>query len=137
VTKLKKQGMPVESVEAAVQWRRANIRFDMRAKQLPQTPPVASLQKVTELSLLALDALQCGEFELIAPKLREALRSLPPGADVCMPSEVWDALTRHVFKKVAASQDFEAGDLSDQEAETMGEFWLAIASGVQTPMPAV
>ena len=133
VMKLKKQGMPVNSVRAALEWRRINIRMDMRAKSPPARLEEMTAERVSALSLLALEAIGCGEFELIAPKLRSALRELPAGAEVAMPLEVWDALTGQTYAKVTSSPGFEAAVLDDQEAAAMGDFWLCIASG--TPIP--
>ena len=136
VTKLKKQGMPVDSVQSAMEWRRRNVRFDMRAKRPPALSADAAAQRVTALSLLALQALECGEFQLVEAELRSALQSLPVDADVSMPLEVWDALTGHIFAKVTSSPNWEPAALDDREAAAMGKFWLSIASGKLTPLPS-
>lgn len=135
VTKLKKQGMPVHSVEAALEWRRRHIRMDLRAKRPAIVPPIPTLQQVTDLAMLAHQALQCGEFGLIAPRLRSALQALPPGADVAMPLEVWDALTADTFERIAGAPRGEVVELDEAQAETMGAFWLSIASGLPTDVP--
>ncbi len=67
--------------------------------------------------------------------LRAALQALPSDADVSMPLEVWDALTGHIFAKVASSPNYEPAELDDREAAAMGKFWLGIASGKLTPLP--
>ena len=135
VTKLKKQGMPIDSVQSAMEWRRRNVRFDMRAKHPPAPSVDAAAQRVTALSLLALQALECGEFQLVETELRAALQALPSDADVSMPLEVWDALTGHIFAKVTSSPNWEPAALDDREAAAMGKFWLGIASGKLTPLP--
>lgn len=135
VTKLKKQGMPIDSVQSAMEWRRRNVRFDMRTKQPPAPSVDAAAQRVTALSLLALQALECGEFQVVETELRAALQALPLDADVSMPLEVWDGLTGHIFEKVASSPNYEGAELDDREAAAMGKFWLGIASGKLTPLP--
>lgn len=85
--------------------------------------------------MLAHQALQCGEFALIAPRLRAALRALPPGADVAMSLEVWDALTADTFERIAGASGGEVVELDDGEAEAMGAFWLSIASGQSADLP--
>ena len=67
VTKHKKMGMPVDSVEAATQWRNQNLRHDLRKRPAPNLPATSTRQEVEALALLALNALQLGEFALIAP----------------------------------------------------------------------
>jgi hypothetical protein len=118
--------MPVDSVQSALEWRRRHVRFDMRAKHPPVLSAEAAAQRVTALSLLALRALECGEFRLVEAELRAALRALPAGADVAMPLEVWDALTGHIVINAASG---EAASLDDREAAAMGEFWLSVACG--------
>ena len=135
VTKLKKQGMPVDSVQSATEWRRRNVRFDMRAKRPPAPSVDAAARRVTALSLLALQALECGEFQLVETELRAALQALPLDADVSMPLEVLDALTGHIFAKVTSSPNWEPAALDDREAAAMGKFWLGISSGKLTPLP--
>ena len=85
VTKLKKQGMPVDSVQSAMEWRRRNVRFDMRAKRHPALSADAAAQRVMALSLLALQALECGEFQLVEAELRSSLHFLLVYDDGSMP----------------------------------------------------
>ena len=46
-----------------------------------------------------------------------------------MPLEVWDALTAHVANAASQVRDLRPTQLDDNQANAMGEFWLAIASG--------
>lgn len=85
--------------------------------------------------MLALEALACGQFELVAPALREALRGVREDADIAMPVEVWDALTGVTFARISASPGWHAMELSERDEIVMGEFWLGIARGEPTEVP--
>jgi hypothetical protein len=152
VTKLKKRGMPVSSVEAADRWRKKHLQFartkgtragsgSTDARQPSRaaagggyvsTSPVdltsaAALARVRSLALLARDALAGNSFEVVAPILRQALQAVPAHArqHVTMPLEVWDKLTEAV-PGGGAGPTPGANDFSD---EFMGVFWYQVALG--------
>lgn len=137
VTKHKKMGMPVDSVEAATQWRNQNLRHDLRKRPAPNLPATSTRQEVEALALLALNALQLGEFALIAPRMRAAMRALPAHdrEQVGLPVEVWDALTNHVGTAITSGGDLQSVALDDAQAARMGAFWFDVASGRPAEVP--
>ena len=136
VTKSKAMGMPVDSVEAATRWRNQNLRQDLRTRPSPNLPATSSRQEVEALALLALNALQLGEFGLIAPRLRAAMRALPAHDldELGLPVEVWDALTNHVGTAITSSGDIQPA-LDDAQAARMGVFWFDVACGRPAEVP--
>lgn len=122
VTKLKRQGMPVDSIRHATEWRRHNVRLDVRARALPSDVP-ASVADVERLGTLGIDALTAGHFHLVEATIRAAMASLPPAEReaVRLPSAVWDRLTAHLPLVP------EGGDLSEADCGAMGVVWWAVA----------
>ena len=137
VTKNKNMGMPVDSVEAAIRWRNQNLRHDLRKRPAPNLPATSTRQEVEALALLALNALQLGEFALIAPRMRAAMRALPAHdrEQVGLPVEVWDALTNHVGTAITSGGDLQPVALDDAQAARMGAFWFEVASGRPAEVP--
>ena len=89
-----------------------------------------------QVALLALNALQLGEFALIAPRMRAAMRALPAHdrEQVGLPVEVWDALTNHVATAIPGC-DVQPVTLDDAHAARMGSFWFDVASGRPAAAP--
>lgn len=158
VSKLKRRGMPVDSVEAAEKWRKRHL-LSTRTKgvragseRMPishghvSTPGDGSrrptavdgrtarlLRIVEELGVAALDSIQRDAFSDFAPVLRQAMAQVPPGAHDLyrLPIEVWDALTEavpDVSDPSGSSAHAAAGELDDA---FMGEFFRQIALGPQ------
>lgn len=136
VTKSKAMGMPVDSVEAAARWRNQNLRQDLRTRPSPKLPVTSTRQEVEALALLALSALELGEFALIAPRLQAAMRALSAQdqEEVGLPVEVWDALTNHVATAIPGC-DVQPVTLDDAHAARMGSFWFDVASGRPAAAP--
>ena len=136
VTKSKAMGMPVDSVEAAARWRNQNLRQDLRTRPSPKLPVTSTRQEVEALAMLALNALQLGEFALIAPRLQAAMRALSAQdqEEVGLPVEVWDALTNHVATAIPGC-DVQPVTLDDAHAARMGSFWFDVASGRPAAAP--
>ena len=90
-----------------------------------------------QVALLALNALQLGEFALIAPRMRAAMRALPAHdrEQVGLPVEVWDALTNHVGTAITSGGDLQSVALDDAQAARMGAFWFDVASGRPAEVP--
>ena len=136
VTKSKAMGMPVDAVEAAARWRNQNLRQDLRTRPSPKLPVTSTRQEVEALALLALSALELGEFALIAPRLQAAMRALSAQdqEEVGLPVEVWDALTNHVATAIPGC-DVQPVTLDDAHAARMGSFWFDVASGRPAAAP--
>lgn len=126
ITAMKKQGMPVHSLEAAQEWRRRHVGPIVRtsARNAPTRQPTASpvdfaalsgplqallgppaspeaaIQKAIDLVALAAVAIDNGTFKVIEPVLRLALSDVPAAYRHRMPAlplAVWDALCSDVF----------------------------------------
>lgn len=126
ITAMKKQGMPVHSIEAAQEWRRRHVgpivRTSTRNAPLrplnagpvdlagmsgplqgllgPPASPEAAMQKAIDLVALAVVAIDNGTFKVIETVLRLALSDVPAAYRHRMPAlplRVWDALCSDVF----------------------------------------
>lgn len=142
ITKLKRLGMPVSSVSAARAWRDANLCLDGRRAELrfqkpgPPLSLVARVDQANALALSALSALKAGRFAEVEAELRLALRAVPDShADrILMPFAILDRLTadvRQALDEMAAEEGVQAdgADLSNEDAEWMGRFWMQVARG--------
>ncbi len=109
VSRDKKRGMPTSSLEAAHAWRQQHLsaahRKDLnparvRAAASRANVGVEELRNVKRLLPVAKQALQAGIFDAVAPKLRRALRDVPPPAreKVVMDVALWDALCLPTLK---------------------------------------
>ena len=155
MTKLKGQGMPVHSVEAARTWRAINIAPTMHGhikRQAASVTPSPSQALPHALALLdiAAAALASGQtIDALVPVLRLALRAVPEherDPDMMLPAEVMDVLTHDVFTAIKHQDTPRAGradysnddgkvsfvagtDMTDDEAAEVGRFWYQVAAG--------
>lgn len=93
VTKLAKQGMPIDDADAARRWRQANLaRGRMRAD--PGPGPETLLRRAQALSELAGVALDKHQLELVVDDLRAAMREVPRShrARLTVRFDLWGAL---------------------------------------------
>jgi hypothetical protein len=154
MTKCKRMGMPVHSVEAARTWRAINIAPTMHnyTKRNPtrQPSPSGALPHALALLNVAAAALASGQsIDALVPVLRLALRAVPEperDPDMMLPAEVMDVLTHDVFAAIEHQDAPRAGradysnddgkvsfvtgaDMTDDEADEMGRFWYQVAAG--------
>jgi hypothetical protein len=150
VSRLAKQGMPVDTLERAKRWRKRRLepsrikgsRFDPSAPPVvvkPEAPPVA-LVIVARVAAVANAALTTStDFEhdladLLAP-LRDVLRQLPDNARPRMPLRVWLALVDWVLnEKSALRHATDLDSVLDPDefavrtmAQSPGVIWLELA----------
>ena len=151
MTKCKKMGMPVNSIEAARTWREHNIaptmhklsKRDAMTRQRPRPlQPSGAVPHALALMGIAAAALEAGQtIAAMLPTLRAAMHAVPEherSNDLLLPSEVMDVLTAEV---AAVMAEFDSGDASpatresmpDDEAEEMGRFWFRVAAGEIRP----
>jgi hypothetical protein len=137
MTKLKGQGMPVHSVEAARAWRAINIAPTMHGhikRQAASVTPSPSQALPHALALLdiAAAALASGQtIDALVPVLRLALRAVPEherDPDMMLQREVMEVLTADVFNAIK-HQDTAHTDMTDDEAAEVGRFWYQVAAG--------
>lgn len=87
VSKAKRKGMPMDSVEAALQWRSANLVYAMR-KDINATRTGTSytgqtvraeqlLERLRVLMELGEGAISTGTFETLRGPIRDAMRAVP------------------------------------------------------------
>lgn len=90
VSRLKRQGMPVTSIEAAQQWRRENLDPALIKTMRDMSPP----DPVAEVNLLG--ALALADFATHGEVLREAILALTDAQKnrVELDEVVWDRLCR-------------------------------------------
>ena len=142
VTKLKAQGMPTDSIEAARRWRLERLNPAKR-KPDPGPSPAALVARAQELGDLAHDALRLGQFASLAPALQAAMRAVPVEhrRAVQLPEAVLTELVRPMLDLIrpatGESQDAGGTDapMSDDDAEAMGSFWYGLAAGERVPLP--
>lgn len=149
MTKLRKQGCPMDSVESVRAWRleRQDIARrksePRRAAMSAPGHPCAHAAQATALIALAAGVLDAGDS--IAPRvpsLRAALAAVPHqgrgavGLDVGVMRE----LVAHVLALVPPRETnplnddgtpayLNGGFLSEDDAQELGEFWYAVAAG--------
>ena len=152
MTKLKKMGMPTDSVENALAWRQSNIKptahglLPKRETVVPDSPlerPVSmSPSHALELLDIAAAALESGQsIAAIVPTLRAALNSVPlreRKATMLLPFEVMNILVADVLALLPSDRSALCDDgspayldrpMTDSEADEMGSFWYAVAAG--------
>jgi hypothetical protein len=147
VSRHKRRGMPVDSLEAAVAWRRANLNVAMTKstnpardwhQDRPGTPAAAraALKRVEDLMTAADALLKVGRFEVIEAELREAMAAVPESAahQMLVSVDVMDRLCQPVLREVLKAQrqlDAEgpSAPMDAESAAEMGRFWADTAAG--------
>lgn len=161
VTKLAKRGMPTNSLERAERWRKRHLepgrvkgtRFDSNYRPMSQGPSVrnAPLGHYRSIAAELLDtaslALSAGvNIDALAPGLRAAMAAVPVQErdQMRLPVNVMDVLTADVRALLESMSDdppidgdqptrCDSDSMSDEEAETMGDFWYRVAAGEIRP----
>lgn len=137
VSQLRRDGMPTESVEAALAWYRRRVdplrshgqRASLAARREVEQQ-TAAVQRALELASGGEVALAAGTFDGIESELRAALRAVAPAdrARLALPAAVWRVLTADVYAVVDAHEDVE-GPLTADDAGWLGDFWYGVAAG--------
>lgn len=126
VSKLRKRGMPTDSLERAQRWRRRNLEpgrvkgvrvgavSEYREDDIGVERQRAQLLQLELVALLGLSVERDGAASL--PALQRAMRDLPPEMRdrVRLPEATWDALLRAADVEPSAL----AGDAADDAAMT-------------------
>ena len=155
VSRAKRRGMPTHDLQAAQQWRDANLNPMLRKDRnttkaasgyrFGQADPGATLHRVHALMDLAAAAIGSPTFEAMREPLRQAMRDVPPElrSQVMLTREVMDILLGHLPALAATDPEQPAAgtppasppvEMSDEEAEAMGTFWYAMACGELFPV---
>lgn len=139
ISRDRRRGMPVDSVEAARAWRAQHIRPRMPRMPLARGESAASAACAAALALAehAGELLARGESVTgLVPALRAALHAVPDAerAGLALPLPVFRLLTCDVLALVPTeSASDAAGELDSDEAEWMGAFWYSVAAGEVRP----
>lgn len=150
VSRLAKQGMPVDTLERAKRWRKRHLepgrikgsRFDPNASMAPAHPsplatrfdPLAALAKqMGDVDAALVTAPNQNPLDLLAP-LRYTLRHLPEDAAPAMPLRVWVALVnwvlgansraRHAQDQAAMLTPMEFSIMAAPHCVPMAAAWL-------------
>jgi hypothetical protein len=132
ISQLRRDGMPVDSIEAARAWyaRRVDLGRSYGQRVRAARPAGgAALNRVVGLAARAEVALVAGRFGEVEAELRAALADVPPGrrGAVELSTAVWDALVGDV---AAVLREFaEPADLPSDDLSTMASFWYEAAAG--------
>lgn len=132
ITKLRRLGMPVDSVEAARAWRAIHVRPHINFNAVRNSQ--AELTALEALWPVAQSAIAAGRFDLVRPALQAAMRAIPKPARhlVLVDLAGMDALCSGFAGEIAADVPLEPEDtapMSDDEADAMGRFWYCVAAG--------
>jgi hypothetical protein len=148
ISQLRRDGMPVDSIEAARAWysRRVDLARSLGQRNRPVQPRraraeqpsgEAALGRVVVLAARAEVALAVGRFAEIEPGLRAALADVPPEhrplIELSMP--LWEALCGDVLAVVRefAEPGDAAVELPPEDLSRMAAFWHAVACGHVRP----
>lgn len=138
VSKLERRGMPVDSLEAALRWRRRHLepsrvkgtRADTRAA--PAAVAVAAADAVALRLVAALADRFHAAPDAIRPALQAALADVPPRARsrVRLPMDVWGDLLGDQLSVLGWVADADAvAAQSDQDEEAAGALLFALVAG--------
>lgn len=148
ISQLRRDGMPVDSIEAARAWyaRRVDLARSLGQRNRPAQPRralaeqpsgEAALGSAIVLAARAEVALGVGRFAEVEADLRAALADVPPELRPLLElSEgVWLALCDDVLAEVRefASPGDAATELPPDDLAWMAQFWYAVACGDVRP----
>jgi phage terminase Nu1 subunit (DNA packaging protein) len=106
ITQLKAKGMPVNSIDAAAAWYRANIDQKLSPKLTPSIAPPPAAKSMQEVIASAYDLQESRakrehhEANLAELKERQALGELVEASRVRRAVTTWSAMARAAFEKI-------------------------------------
>ena len=144
VSRDKRRGMPVHSIEAALEWRDANLRVrwnpDADASAVERSVQgERAAERAGAMLQAAGELLQTGgDIAPMVPALRQCMAAVPfaQRSRVLFPFDVMDHLTADVGTVMDQGDPdgliygaLYAGKGEDGEPVNMGAFWYAVAAG--------
>lgn len=145
VTRYKRRGMPVHSVEAAQQWRDVNLRVRCTPERDQEAVARAitgekAVRRVVALHQAAGELLESGgDVYPLLPMISQAMADVPPSqrGRVVVAAEVMDLLTADVLRVhrkggdvlELTEGDFYPCDDEGGDSSFMGAFWYSVAAG--------
>ena len=141
VSRYRKRGMPVDSLEAARAWKLANVRVRIGSAPPPDAaPPSAQLHAAQALADHAGELLAAGgDVAALVPAMRLALAAVPEHerADVGLSRELWDVLAARVLALLPTSEEDSGESMDHVDEEVLGDFWYRVAAGEVVPTAEV
>ena len=138
VSRYRKRGMPVHSIEAARAWKFSHVRPRIGSAWPPEAaPPSAQLHAAQALADHAGELLAAGgDVAALVPAVRLALAAVPEHerADVGLSRELWDVLVDRVLALVPDEEKNSDAHMGPAEEEDMGDFWYRVAAGEVVPV---
>lgn len=136
VTRYRKRGMPVDSIEAARAWKFSHVRPRIGSARPPEAaPPSAQLQAAQALADHAGELLaDGGDVAALVPAIRQALAAVPEHerADVGMSVPLWSVLVERV-RALVQEEAADGEGMDAAEADEVGTFWYRVAAGEVVP----
>jgi len=134
MTKLKKQGMPMHSLEAALAWRVRHVRLRMSSSAPHASSAAEHLARLTRMWPIGRAALEAGAFDIVADELRAALAAVPAAArpSVQVDPAVMDALLLDragLAPPPSVPRDAARSACADACPDEAAAAWYAIAAG--------
>ena len=138
VSRYRKRGMPVHSIEAARAWKFSHVRPRIGSAWPPEAaPPSAQLHAAQALADHAGELLAAGgDVAALVPAVRLALAAVPEHerADVGLSRELWDVLVDRVLALVPDEEKNSDAHLGPAEEDDMGDLWYRVAAGEVVPV---
>ncbi len=144
VTRYKRKGMPLDSIEAALAWREENVRvrYTTEADASATGRAVEGEQAAARAGALLQAAGELlesgGDVSPMVPSIRQAMAAVPLAQRdrVLFPCDVMDLLTEDVARVVDKGDpagllygSLHLGKSARGKAVDMGAFWYAVAAG--------
>ena len=144
LSRLKKRGMPVDSLASARVWRALHLKPELtkenRYTPFREAPRPAKQDKSNPDQVNSIGRLALNQFGAYGPILKQVMRTLPRSlrSEVSLPVPVWEALTNDEFKKIDLWEKANgiepippptAEELADPDNEA-GNFIFDIAAGI-------
>ena len=134
MTKMKKQGCPMTSIEVVRAWREKHLNIAMRKPEPRRTAPAqhehlahaqACMRGAAALLVAGLP------LDVFAPTLRAALRNVPPELRdaVGLDLEVMKTLLAPVLALIPEEEKGTGAEMTDEDAQDAGQFLYSVACG--------
>lgn len=134
MTKMKKQGCPMTSIEAVRAWREKHLNIAMRKPEPRRTAPAqhehlahaqACMRGAAALLVAGLP------LDVFAPTLRAALAAVPPELRdaVGLDLEVMKTLLAPVLALIPEEEKGTGEKMTDEDAQDAGQFLYSVACG--------
>ena len=134
MTKMKKQGCPMTSIEAVRAWREKHLNIAMRKPEPRRTAPAQHEPLAHAQACMRGAAALLGAglpLDVFAPTLRAALAVVQPELRdaVGLDLEVMKTLLAPVLALIPEEEKGTGAEMTDEDAQDAGQFLYAVACG--------